>query len=54
MLYKTMSAAVYSIDASIIDVEVDVSNYGPKTTTFILSACLMPPCARAVTASAPP
>ena len=26
MLYKTMSAAVYGIDASIIDVEVDVSN----------------------------
>ena len=26
MLYKTISAAVYGIDASIIDVEVDVSN----------------------------
>ena len=25
MLYKTLSAAVYGIDASIIEVEVDVS-----------------------------
>jgi magnesium chelatase family protein len=29
MLYKTLSAAVYGIDASIIEVEVDVS--GIKT-----------------------
>ena len=26
MLYKTLSAAVYGIDANIIEVEVDVSN----------------------------
>ena len=34
MLYKTMSAAVYGIDASIIDVEVDVSNVKTKDDYF--------------------
>ena len=34
MLYKTMSAAVYGIDASIIDVEVDVSNVKTKEDYF--------------------
>ncbi|HWZ81180.1 MAG TPA: YifB family Mg chelatase-like AAA ATPase [Terriglobales bacterium] len=34
MLYKTMSAAVYGIDASIIDVEVDVSNIKTKDDYF--------------------
>src|SRR5256885_10993644 len=34
MLYKTMSAAVYGIDASIIDVEVDVSNIKTKEDVF--------------------
>jgi magnesium chelatase family protein len=34
MLYKTMSAAVYRIDASIIDVEVDVSNVRTKDDYF--------------------
>jgi magnesium chelatase family protein len=34
MLYKTMSAAVYGIDASIIDVEVDVSNVRTKDDYF--------------------
>ncbi len=34
MLYKTMSAAVYGIDASIIDVEVDVSNVRTKEDYF--------------------
>ena len=34
MLYKTISAAVYGIDASIIDVEVDVSNIKTKEDYF--------------------
>src|SRR2546430_3027066 len=34
MLYKTLSAAVYGIDASIIDVEVDVSNVKTKDDYF--------------------
>ena len=34
MLYKTMSAAVYGIDASIIDVEVDVANTKTKDDYF--------------------
>src|SRR6266404_4264288 len=34
MLYKTMRAAVYGIDASIIDVEVDVSNVKTKEDYF--------------------
>jgi magnesium chelatase family protein len=34
LLYKTISAAVYGIDASIIDVEVDVSNVKTKDDYF--------------------
>jgi hypothetical protein len=54
MLYKTMSAAVYGIDASIIDVEVDVSNVKLRKITSIRLACRTPPSERAATASAPP
>ena len=35
MLYKTLSAAVYGIDASIIDVEVDVSGIRQKEDHFL-------------------
>jgi hypothetical protein len=46
MLYKTLSAAVFGIDANIIEVEVDVS--GIKTMiTFIPSAFPMLPCGKA-------
>jgi magnesium chelatase family protein len=34
MLYKTLSAAVYRIDASIIEVEVDVSGIKTKEDYF--------------------
>jgi hypothetical protein len=51
MLYKTLSAAVYGIDASIIEVEVDVS--GIKTTFFIPSDCPTQQCAKAATGFAP-
>jgi len=38
MLYKTLSAAVYGIDASIIEVEVDISGVKTSEITFTLSA----------------
>ena len=47
MLYKTFSAAVYGIDANIIEVEVDVSGAKLNEVHFTLSASLMPPYARA-------
>src|SRR5256885_10461060 len=34
MLYKTLSAAVYGIDASIIEVEVDISGVKPSEDHF--------------------
>jgi hypothetical protein len=52
MLYKTLSAAVYGIDANIIEVEVDVSGVKCRKTTFTLSDCRMLPSAKAATASA--
>jgi magnesium chelatase family protein len=54
MLFKALSAAVYGIDANLIDVEVDYSGVVPTKTTFTPSACPTPPSARAATASAPP
>lgn len=52
MLYKTFSAAVYGIDASIIEVEVDVS--GIKTTTITSTRLAFPTlrCVKAGIASA--
>jgi hypothetical protein len=52
MLYKTLSAAVYGIDASIIEVEVDVSGIKCRKITFTLWACRMRPSGRAATACA--
>jgi len=43
MLYKTLRAAVYGIDASIIEVEVDVSGIKTMEDHFIPSVCPMPP-----------
>ena len=34
MLYKTLSAAVYGIDANLIEVEVDVSGIAQKEEQF--------------------
>jgi len=53
MLYKTFSAAVYGIDANIIEVEVDVSGIKTNDDHFHTVGCPTPPSARAVTASAP-
>jgi magnesium chelatase family protein len=52
MLFKTLSAAVYGIDANVVEVEVDVS--GIRTTEDHLSplACPTPPSAKAASASA--
>ena len=52
MLYKTLSAAVYGIDANIIEVEVDVSGVKWKKTTSTPSVCLTP-FAKAGTGSEP-
>jgi len=46
MLYKTLSAAVYGIGASIIEVEVDVSGIKTMEDHFIPSVCPMPPSVR--------
>jgi len=54
MLYKTFSAAVYGIDANIIEVEVDVSGVKTNDDHFHTWACPTPPSAKAATASAPP
>jgi hypothetical protein len=65
MLYKTLSAAVYGIEASIIEVEVEVSGIKTMEDHFIPSVCPMPPSVRvgiayarrsrtAVTTSLPP
>jgi hypothetical protein len=53
MLYKTLRAAVYGIDANIIQFEVDCSGIQCDQTTSIPSACPMRQYARAGTASAP-
>ena len=45
MLFKARSAAVYGIDAHIIDVEVDFSGV-PRKTTSPPSACPTPPSAK--------
>ena len=52
MLYKTLSAAVYGIDASIIEVEVDISGVRLPKITFTLSVCPTRPCAKAEIACA--
>jgi magnesium chelatase family protein len=54
MLYKTLSAAVYGIDASIIEVEVDVS--GIKTNEDYFHTVGLPDAAvaKAATGSVPP
>ena len=52
MLYKTLSAAVYEIDASIIEVEVDVSGIKCDEDHFHLPGCPTP-YARAATEYAP-
>jgi len=52
MLYKTLSAAVYGIDASIIEVEVDISASRLPKITFTLSVCPTRPCAKAEIACA--
>jgi len=45
MLCKTGSAAVYGIDANVIEVEVDVSGIKKKKIIFTLSVCRTRPCA---------
>ena len=45
MLFTARSAAVYGIDASIIDVEVDFSGIVPRRSTSTPSACPTPPSA---------
>ena len=53
MLYKTLSAAVYGIDASLIEVEVDVAPVkADEETSSPPSVCPTPRCARAASASA--
>jgi hypothetical protein len=47
--FEALRAAVYGIDANIIDVEVDFPGI---STTFTPWVCLTPLCARAVTACA--
>jgi hypothetical protein len=65
MLYKTLSAAVYGIDAAVIEVEVDVSgirrNEDHFMTVGLPDAAVResrdvsaPPCATAATTSRPP
>jgi len=53
MLYKTLSAAVYGIDANIIQVEVDCSGIKCDQDHFHTVLCPTPPSLRAATASAP-
>ena len=52
MLFKTFSAAVFGIDAYLVEVEVDVASpiQGLSSTS---SACRTTPCAKAANASAP-
>jgi hypothetical protein len=52
MLYKTLSAAVYGVDANIIEVEVDVAANKVRKTTSTPSDCRTPPCAKAAIACA--
>jgi len=53
MLFKTLSAAVYGIDANLIDVEVDVSGIKTNEDHFTTVGCRTRPCARAANAFAP-
>jgi hypothetical protein len=54
MLYKTLSAAVYGIDAGIIEVEVDVSGIKTSEDHFHTIGLQTPPCARVATGCVPP
>ena len=54
MLFKALSAAVYGIDANLIDVEVDYSGVVSEQESSTPWACPMRRCARAATACAPP
>jgi hypothetical protein len=47
MLYTTRSAAVYGIDANVVDVEVDISGIKTNEERLRLWAYLTPPCERA-------
>jgi len=53
MLYRTFSAAIYGIEANIIEVEVDVSGVKLNEVHSIPSACRMPPSVRVKIVSAP-
>jgi len=53
MLYKALSAAVYGIDASVIEVEVASPASRPMKITFILSDYPMLRCEKAATGCAP-
>ena len=44
MLYKTLSAPVYGIDARLIEVEVDVAPVKSERISSPPSACPTPPC----------
>jgi magnesium chelatase family protein len=48
MLFKTLSAAVFGIDANLIDVEVDVSGVKLGEDHFTTVGRPMLPCVRAV------
>jgi magnesium chelatase family protein len=52
MLYKTLSAAGYGIDANIIEVEVDVSGVNLNEDHFHTVGPRMLPSAKAATVSA--
>ena len=54
MLYKTLSAAVYGIDASIIEVEVDVSGIKTNEDYFHTLGYPTQRCGRAATRCVPP
>jgi magnesium chelatase family protein len=54
MLYKTLSAAVYGIDASIIEVEVDVSGIKSNEDYFHTVGLPDARCGRAATGCVPP
>ena len=51
MLYKTLSAAVYGIDANIIEVEVDCSGIKMQEDHFHTVGRPMQPSAKAATGS---
>ena len=53
MLYKTLSAAVYGVDANIIEVEVDISGIKQQEDHFHTVGFRMPRCAKAATECEP-